>query len=90
MPYSHINWRQQQQQALLTSWSCSVCFVAAPSFEDFTTHLKSVEHEFREWDRYASKHALDRTNLNNLPFGRSKELDLLLTQDMLRCQEMVN
>ncbi|CAN6920129.1 unnamed protein product [Brassica oleracea] len=71
-------------------WSCSVCFVAAPSFEDFTTHLKSVEHEFREWDRYASKHALDRTNLNNLPFGRSKELDLLLTQDMLRCQEMVS
>ncbi|CDY28344.1 BnaC01g35140D [Brassica napus] len=71
-------------------WSCSVCFVAAPSFEDFTTHLKSVEHEFREWDRYASKHALDRTNRNNLPFGRSKELDLLLTQDMLRCQEMVS
>lgn len=28
-------------------WSCSVCFGAAPSFEDFTTHLKSVEHEFR-------------------------------------------
>ncbi|XP_033138205.1 uncharacterized protein LOC103844221 isoform X3 [Brassica rapa] len=22
-------------------WSCSVCFVAAPSFEDFTTHLKN-------------------------------------------------
>ncbi|KAH0876609.1 hypothetical protein HID58_064003, partial [Brassica napus] len=65
--------------------SCSVCFVAAPSFEDFTTHLKSVEHEFREWDRHASKYSLDRTNLNNLPFGRSQELDLLL-----RCQEILS
>ncbi|XP_013583676.1 PREDICTED: uncharacterized protein LOC106292605 [Brassica oleracea var. oleracea] len=71
-------------------WSCSVCFVAAPSFEDFTTHLKSVEHEFREWDRHASKYSLDRTNRNNLPFGRSQELDLLLSQDMLRCQEILS
>ncbi|CAN6883460.1 unnamed protein product [Brassica oleracea] len=72
------------------SWSCSVCFVAAPSFEDFTTHLKSVEHEFREWDRHASKYSLDRTNRNNLPFGRSQDLDLLLSQDMLRCQEILS
>ncbi|CAN7138876.1 unnamed protein product [Brassica rapa subsp. narinosa] len=71
-------------------WSCSVCFVAAPSFEDFTTHLKSVQHEFREWDRHASKYNLDRTNRNNLPFGRSQELDLLLSQDMLRCQEILS
>ncbi|XP_018435432.2 uncharacterized protein LOC108807669 [Raphanus sativus] len=70
-------------------WSCSVCSGAAPSFEDFTTHLKSVEHEFREWDRHARKYGLDRTNRNNLPFGRSQELDLLLTQEMLRCQEML-
>ncbi|CAN7064881.1 unnamed protein product, partial [Brassica rapa subsp. trilocularis] len=71
-------------------WSCSVCFVAAPSFEDFTIHLKSVQHEFREWDRHASKYNLDRTNRNNLPFGRSQELDLLLSQDMLRCQEILS
>ncbi|KAF3499993.1 hypothetical protein F2Q69_00044681 [Brassica cretica] len=27
-------------------WSCEVCFVAAPSLEDFTTHLKSVKHAY--------------------------------------------
>ncbi|CAF1923718.1 hypothetical protein YC2023_056610 [Brassica napus] len=39
----------------------------------------------QEWDRHASKYSLDRTNLNNLPFGRSQELDLLL-----RCQEILS
>ncbi|KAJ0245082.1 hypothetical protein HA466_0185700 [Hirschfeldia incana] len=70
-------------------WSCSVCFLAAPSFDDFTTHLKSVKHEFSEWSRHASKYALDRTTRSNLPFGRSQELDLLLSQEMLRCQEEI-
>ena len=27
-------------------WFCEVCFVAAPSLEDFTTHLKSVKHAY--------------------------------------------
>ncbi|CAN7034673.1 unnamed protein product [Brassica oleracea var. botrytis] len=71
-------------------WSCEVCFVAAPSLEDFTTHLKSVKHAYGEWDRHASKNNVDRTNPANLPFGRSNELDLLLNQDMLRRQMLTS
>ncbi|XP_056853747.1 uncharacterized protein LOC108807655 [Raphanus sativus] len=65
-------------------WACEVCFVAVQSFEDFTAHLKSVEHEYGEWDRYASKNGVDRTIRENLPLGRSKEMDVLLIQDMER------
>ncbi|CAN7098072.1 unnamed protein product, partial [Brassica rapa subsp. narinosa] len=64
--------------------ACEVCFVAVKSFEDFTAHLKSVEHEYGEWDRFACKNGVDRTIRENLPFGRSSEMDLLLTQDMDR------
>ncbi|CAN6872607.1 unnamed protein product [Brassica oleracea] len=71
-------------------WFCEVCFVAAPSLEDFTTHLKSVKHAYGEWDRHASKNNVDRTNPANLPFGRSNELDLLLNQDMLRRQMLTS
>uniref|UniRef100_M4DTU8 NYN domain-containing protein n=1 Tax=Brassica campestris TaxID=3711 RepID=M4DTU8_BRACM len=53
--------------------ACEVCFVAVKSFEDFTAHLKSVEHEYGEWDRFACKNGVDRTIRENLPFGRSSE-----------------
>ncbi|KAH0907192.1 hypothetical protein HID58_039019, partial [Brassica napus] len=71
-------------------WFCEVCFVAAPSLEDFTTHLKSVKHAYGEWDRHASKNNVDRTDPANLPFGRSNELDLLLNQDMVRRQMLTS
>nr|VDC65376.1 unnamed protein product [Brassica rapa] len=54
--------------------ACEVCFVAVKSFEDFTAHLKSVEHEYGEWDRFACKNGVDRTIRENLPFGRSSEV----------------
>ncbi|XP_056845736.1 uncharacterized protein LOC130496984 [Raphanus sativus] len=63
-------------------FACEVCFVAVKTFEDFTAHLKSVEHEYGEWDSYASKNGVDRTIRENLPLGRSKEMDVLLIEDM--------
>ncbi|KAL0719493.1 hypothetical protein Bca4012_068817 [Brassica carinata] len=54
-------------------WACEVCFVADKSFEDFTAHLKSVEHEYGEWDTFACKNGVDRTIRENLPLGRSPE-----------------
>ncbi|CAN7040132.1 unnamed protein product [Brassica oleracea var. botrytis] len=64
--------------------ACEVCFVAVKSFEDFTAHLNSVEHEYGEWDRFACKNGVDRTIRENLPLGRSSEMDFLLMQDMDR------
>ncbi|CAN6926381.1 unnamed protein product [Brassica oleracea] len=64
-------------------WSCSVCHYDAPSFEDFTKHLKCETHAYFEWDRYASKNNVDRTNPANLQLGRSPEWDLLAKESML-------
>ncbi|CAN6833929.1 unnamed protein product [Brassica oleracea var. botrytis] len=76
--------------SVISPWFCEVCFVAAPSLEDFTTHLKSVKHAYGEWDRHASKNNVDRTDPANLPFGLSNELDLLLDQDMVRRQMLTS
>ncbi|CAN7112711.1 unnamed protein product [Brassica rapa subsp. narinosa] len=64
-------------------WSCSVCHYDAPTFEDFTKHLKCETHAYFEWDMYASKNNVDRTNPANLQLGRSPEWDLLAKESML-------
>ncbi|KAF3603012.1 hypothetical protein F2Q69_00038697, partial [Brassica cretica] len=61
-------------------WSCSVCHYDAPSFEDFTKHLKCETHAYFEWDRYASKNNVDRI-LTLLTC--SLEWDLLAKESML-------
>ncbi|KAG5374841.1 hypothetical protein IGI04_039437 [Brassica rapa subsp. trilocularis] len=95
MPYSHINWsQQQQQQSLLTSAmiipGLAQYALLLPQALKISPSISSLYNMNFEWDRHASKYNLDRTNRNNLPFGRSQELDLLLSQDMLRCQEILS
>ncbi|KAH0938232.1 hypothetical protein HID58_005693 [Brassica napus] len=70
-------------------WSCSVCHFDAPSFEDFTKHLKSETHAYFVWDLVASKNKVDRTNPDNLQLGRSEEWDLLAKAGMMRRAEVL-
>ncbi|CAF2111475.1 unnamed protein product [Brassica napus] len=70
-------------------WSCSVCYFDAPILEDFTNHLKSETHAYFEWDRFASKNKIDRTNPANMQLGRSQEWDLLAKPDMIRRAEVL-
>ncbi|CAF2111469.1 unnamed protein product [Brassica oleracea var. botrytis] len=70
-------------------WSCSVCHFDAPSFEDFTKHLKSETHAYFVWDRVASRNKVDRTNPDNLQLGRSEEWDLLAKAGMMRRAEVM-
>ncbi|CAH2058869.1 unnamed protein product [Thlaspi arvense] len=54
-------------------WYCSVCRFASQSFDDFTTHLKSVKHAYGEWDGLASHHGINRLNVKPGPPNNDPE-----------------